>query len=102
MTLVSAHQFTALKQAVDFAKETTGKANEADAIKTFRELINSQKMFFNHETFPTNESNEIAFEKCSSVAGARLFCPNRWEAMEKWIESATKVISKSGRHLIYN
>lgn len=48
-------------------------------------------MFFNAQPFPANESGEDAFFLCTAEQRSRLFCPTRWKAMQKWIETTSEV-----------
>ena len=56
-------------KAVDIAKSITGKENTTEAVKSFRQFINSPSMYFNEQPFPKNESDERAYRKCNSVRG---------------------------------
>ena len=79
-------------QAVDVAKEVTGVKSETEAIEKFREILKDRKKsYFNAEKIPLNESDENAHRMCSSVEGAMKYCPKRWEALEKWYDSAREV-----------
>ena len=48
-------------------------------------------MYFADKPIPANESNADAFILCSSVEGAKKYCPNRWKAMQNWFAEARKV-----------
>ena len=76
---------------MEAAKRATGEQNETTAIKKFKEKLNSSEEYFNDETFPANESNDDAHEKCSNIEGAKKYCPTRWEALEKWFTEARSV-----------
>lgn len=50
-------------------------------------------MFYNKEPLPANESNQLAFERCSTIEGAKEFCPKRWEALQNWFKASREVIN---------
>ena len=51
-------------------------------------------MFYNKRDIPKNESSPAAHKLCSSVPGAKIFCPVRWNAMQNWFAHAREVSSK--------
>ncbi len=70
-------------EAIKAAENETGKSGK-DAVDNFKKTLNDQSSFFNDAPFPANESNEFAFEKCTNLTQAKIFCPNRYEAFQKW------------------
>ena len=48
-------------------------------------------MFFNDGPFPVNESGEDAYMKCYDTLGALNHCPERWKALERWVNSTKEV-----------
>ena len=58
--------------------------NENKSVISFKQKLNNQSSYFNDAPFPTNESNDEAFTNCSSLEKAKIFCPKRYEAFEKW------------------
>ncbi|KAL9959511.1 hypothetical protein ACROYT_G032838 [Oculina patagonica] len=82
-----------LNQAKEIAKQYTGIQNEDSAVLKFKEVLESRDSFFNDKFFPANESGEEAFMKCADTQGAQAYCPVRWKALQKWINS-TKQVAK--------
>ena len=74
---------TLYPEAEKAAENETGKSGE-DAVARFKKILNDQSSYFNDAPFPSNESNEIAFEKCTNLSQAKIFCPKRHEAFQKW------------------
>ena len=81
-----------ISQIWEVAREVTGEANNATAVKKFREKLNSSESYFNAEPIPKNESDEEAHKKCSDIEGAKRYCPKRWAAMQLWFSESRKVI----------
>lgn len=73
-------------RAVEIAKKITGKQNESLAVDEFKRRLEDQSMFFNDEKIPENESNKVAFAKCTSMETAKIYCPKRYKAMLTWFE----------------
>ena len=73
------------------AKLYTEEQQEHVAVDKFKEILGNPNMWFNSRTFPTSESDEDAFIKCSDSESAEEFCPKRWEAMQKWMENTKDV-----------
>lgn len=78
---------------LEVAREVTGEANNATAVKRFREKLNSSENYFNSEPIPKNESDEEAHKKCSDIEGAKKYCPKRWAAIQLWFSESRKVMS---------
>ena len=76
---------------MEAAKNATGKSNEAEAIREFRDELNSSDNYFNVNKFPGNESDTQAKEKCSTIDNAKKYCPERWKALQKWFKEARMV-----------
>ena len=73
------------------AKLYTEEQQEHVAVDKFKEILGNSNMWFNSRTFPTSESDDDAFIKCSDSESAEEFCPKRWEAMQKWMENTKDV-----------
>ena len=56
-------------QAVEIAKQMTGKINESEAVAEFKVHLNSSELYLNEHQFPANESDEGAFQKCRASDG---------------------------------
>ena len=78
-------------QAVKAAKSVTGINNETEAIKEFRKKLDSPDNYFNKELFPANESDAQAHARCSTIEGAKKYCPIRWKALQDWFKEARMV-----------
>ena len=72
---------------ISIAKEYTKKSNESEAIQAFQEVLNSSSMWHNSGSFPKNESDENAFKKCTSPETAAQYCPVRWKAVNKYVNT---------------
>lgn len=80
-----------LSQALDLVKNYTGNNDEVKARKAFITEIQKQDQSFNERSFPVEESNDKAFVKCFDDKSAKEHCPQRWEAMQTWIQNTAKV-----------
>ena len=76
---------------VEIAKEVTRTNDSNEAVRLFRQKLNSTESFFNDASIPKNESNKEAHKKCSSLQGAEKHCPTRWAAMQLWFKEARRV-----------
>ena len=76
---------------MEAAKNVTGKSNETEAIREFRELLDSPDNYFNKVPFPPNESDAQAHARCSTIEGAKKYCPMRWKAIQGWFNEARMV-----------
>ena len=76
---------------MEAAKKVTGKSNETEAIKEFRQLLDSPDNYFNKVPFPANESDAQAHARCSTIEGAKKYCPMRWKAIQGWFNEARMV-----------
>ena len=70
-------------EAEKAAESVTSKSGD-NAVYSFKKILNNQSSFFNDEPFPANESDEFAFTQCKSLAKAKIFCPKRYDAFQKW------------------
>ncbi|PFX31789.1 uncharacterized protein LOC111321704 [Stylophora pistillata] len=82
-------------QILALARNLTGKKRDSDAtvVEEFKKRITAQDMFYNQEPLPANESNQLAFERCSTIEGAKEFCPKRWEALQNWFKASREAMS---------
>ena len=71
-------------------RDYTGQSDDNKARDSFISEIQAADKYFNDRPFPSNESDDNAFIKCTDPASAALYCPKRWEAMQKWIENIEK------------
>ena len=53
--------------------------------------LNDSNNYFNDKAFPDNESDNDAHERCSSIDGAKKYCPERWKALQNWFKEARMV-----------
>lgn len=79
----------------------TNQANNDTAKDLFIKRLNESDMYFTDKPIPANESDENAFNLCSSEEGAKKYCPKRWEAMQKWIAEARKVCGDSNASVMW-
>ena len=75
------------------AKSVTGKENETEAIREFRSKLDSPDYYFNKDPFPDNESDAQAHARCSTIEGAKKYCPMRWKALQEWFKESRTVKS---------
>ncbi|XP_078384992.1 uncharacterized protein LOC144667449 [Oculina patagonica] len=75
------------RQAVTVAKQYTGEENEVLAVSQFQTALRQPDMPFNSKPFPSNESGDVAFRKCIDPKSAQAYCPQRWKAMQAWINN---------------
>ena len=76
---------------LEIAKEVTGINDEVEAVRVFRQKLNSSESFFNDAPIPKNESGKEAHRKCSNLKGAERYCPKRWAALQLWFREARRV-----------
>jgi len=57
-------------------------------------------MYFADKPIPANESDANASALCSSVEGAKKYCPNRWKAMQNWFAEARKVSNEIFKYML--
>ena len=84
---------------MEAAKKVTGKSNETEAIREFRQLLDSPDNYFNKVPFPPNESDAQAHARCSTIEGAKKYCPMRWKAIQGWFNEARMVKAASALSL---
>lgn len=76
---------------MEAAKSATGKNNETEAIEEFKRQLNASSNYFNDADFPANESDDQAHQRCSSIEGAKKYCPMRWKTLQSWFKEARMV-----------
>eukprot|EP00112_Aurelia_sp_Birch-Aquarium-sp1_P011295 Seg2375.5 transcript_id=Seg2375.5/GoldUCD/mRNA.D3Y31 product="hypothetical protein" protein_id=Seg2375.5/GoldUCD/D3Y31 len=76
------------------AKEIANVSDTKSAIKKFKEIATSPQEYFNDGPFPKNETGAEAQRKCSSERTARLNCPERWKALQKWFKFSRDVMQR--------
>lgn len=89
-------------EAIKAAENETEKL-DIEAVDGFKKILNDQSSFFNDAPFPANESNEFAFAKCTNLTQAKIFCPKRNEAFQKWsafVRGMTQFLRKKEQCLI--
>ena len=75
-------------QVIKIAKARTKEQNESKAIKKFRIQLENDKYFYIVENETTNSE---LYMKCYDKTTAEKYCPQRWKAMNRWLESAKTV-----------
>ena len=78
-------------QVLEVARSVTNQTNNDTAKELFIKRLNESDMYFADKPIPANESDANASVLCSSVEGAKKYCPNRWKAMQNWFAEARKV-----------
>ena len=70
------------------AQAITGERNDTKAIEKFRSQLQSDKYFYTIE----NESKySEPYMRCYDDETAQEYCPERWKAMQRWLQSAETV-----------
>lgn len=62
-------------------------------MQAFKRQLDVADQWHNSAPFPANESDEHAYKACHDLASAKIHCPQRWAAMEKWCEYIETVMS---------
>lgn len=83
---------------MDVARRYTGQQVNTTAIRDFTDALRHPNMSFNINPFPNNESDDNAFIKCIDDKSAQAYCPQRWKAMQAWINNVVKV-SRAEMHM---
>lgn len=76
------------------ALNVTQENDSEKAKDQFIKILNRSEMFYNEQDIPKNESNATAHRLCSSINGAKKYCPIRWNAMQNWFAHAREVSAK--------
>lgn len=64
----------------------------AAAIKQFQAQLSSQEFYYKFGNDPHNSSAQHLM--CTDAETAQKYCPERWKAMNKWLQSARAVSSR--------
>ncbi|KAJ7390544.1 hypothetical protein OS493_024581 [Desmophyllum pertusum] len=78
-------------EVLEIARSVTKQTNNDTAKELFIKRLNESDMYFTDKPFHANESDDNAHKLCSSVEGAKKYCPKRWEAMQNWFAEARRV-----------
>lgn len=81
-------------EVLNLARNVTQEDDTQKAKDEFIKILNRSEMFYNKRDIPKNESSPAAHKLCSSIHGAKIFCPVRWNAMQNWFAHAREVSSK--------
>ena len=87
-------------QVLEIARSVTNQTSNETAKELFIKRLNESDMYFADKPIPANESNANAHVLCSSVEGAKKYCPNRWRAMQNWFAEAKKVNSEITKYML--
>ena len=79
---------------INLARNVTQENDSEKAKVQFIKILNRSEMFYNEEDIPKSESNATAHRLCSSINGAKKYCPIRWNAMQNWFAHAREVSAK--------
>lgn len=80
-------------KVLNLTRHVTLENSSQSAREKFIEILNRSEMFYNEQEIPVSESNESAYKLCSSISGAKKYCPIRWNAMQNWFAHAREVKS---------
>ena len=84
--------YTVFLQVLEIARTEMKQSNNDTAKDLFIQRLDEPDMYFTGgDAIPKNESNEAAYTKCVSEETARMFCPTRWAAMQRWFNEARRV-----------
>lgn len=86
-------------QVLEIARSVTNQTSNDTAKELFIKRLNESDMYFADKPIPENESNANAHVLCSSVEGAKKYCPNRWRAMQNWFAESKKVNYKITKYM---
>ncbi|KXJ27498.1 uncharacterized protein LOC110235879 [Exaiptasia diaphana] len=81
-------------QALEIARQVTGQSNYTLAKQMFVKRLNQSDMYYGNGVIPKNESGKEAHDACRSIETAKVNCPKRWDAMEKWFTDARQTMAK--------
>eukprot|EP00794_Sanderia_malayensis_P009549 gene9550-10536_t len=85
---------TLYPQALAIAKHFTKQSDDVMAARMFKaQYIDSPASFFNSTPIPDNESSSDAFDKCTSMETARIYCPVRYKSMLTWFDYVQSTLS---------
>ena len=87
-------------QVLEIARSVTNQTSNDTAKEFFIKRLNESDMYFADKPIPVNESNAKAHVLCSSVEGAKKYCPNRWRAMQNWFAEAKKVNNEITKYML--
>lgn len=82
------------KQVLEMGRNITGEDDRDKMIEKFLKKINGPSQFCNVNSFPSNESDDDAYDRCDSDEGAQKYCPTRWKAKETWFDNIRAVMKK--------
>lgn len=87
-------------QVLEIARSVTNQTSNGTAKELFIKRLNESDMYFVDKPIPENESNANAHVLCSSVEGAKKYCPNRWRAMQNWFAESKKVNNEITKYML--
>lgn len=79
-------------QVVQIAKNITKEKNATAAIKKFKQKLESQEFYYAAKN-DSNHSHEQHLA-CNNAENAKKYCPERWQAMNNWLQSARAILSQ--------
>ncbi|KAL9963384.1 hypothetical protein ACROYT_G026894 [Oculina patagonica] len=80
-------------KVINLARRVTQENDSQKAKGEFIKILNRSEMFYNTEDIPKNESDATAHKLCSSIDGAKKYCPVRWNAMQNWFAHAREIMA---------
>ena len=76
--------------AYQVSNQSRGESSNTSAIDYLKMKLNASAAFFAND-IPANESDDRAHSLCKNDKNAAIYCPVRWEAMQKWFKVAREV-----------
>jgi len=81
-------------KTMELVRDYTGNSDDVKARDSFISEIQLADKYFNDKPFPSKESDDSAFINCTDADSAKLYCPERWKAMQAWIKNTEEVKQK--------
>ena len=76
--------------AYQVSNQRRGESSNTSAIDYLKRKLNASAAFFAND-IPANESDDRAHSLCKNDKNAAIYCPVRWDAMQKWFKVAREV-----------
>ncbi|XP_031561165.1 uncharacterized protein LOC116297142 [Actinia tenebrosa] len=83
-------------ELMNLTRKITGESDNDRAKASMKAKLNEQSNYFANQNIPANESNEDAYKRCISMETAKVHCPVRWYAMQRWfsyVRELTTILS---------
>ncbi|KAK3717883.1 hypothetical protein QZH41_014887 [Actinostola sp. cb2023] len=80
-------------EVLEIARAVTKESDNNTAKEKFIKRLNESDMYFVDDVIPQNESDTNAYNLCSTLEKAKVYCPNRWAAMQRWFDYSQMLMS---------